>query len=488
MVDTAGAVAIPADLLSAAAPLQDKPASSFDGRQHLLSWQEWNGSYFDIRVSRLRDSDGALLNPQPPVLFATSQDNQLYPRSASNGSVHLVVWGDRLHLRAARVRGDDRAMLNLQRLTLPVRRRLVLDSPSWAGASDGTDFLVTWIEHRLSSSPAKLLGARIRASDGAVLDPVARPLVEFPIDPLYMGLAFAGSHYLAVWTDPDRPSGPSSVYARRLGTDGIRIGVRITLAEPLPGGLYSPTLSNVVGAGDVALAFWERSAQVRGRRVRVADGNVLDSSELAITPSTVTTTSGEHGRTVAGFDGEHFLFLWPTYEDGRQVGRLSRVTLAGELLDPNGVLATVPGSWPARNAAISTGPGGRVLASYARHSTGRSLGADRLHWRWFGRAARPPTPRPRPMRHPTQSLTTPRSKRASPRTRPCPLPSTRPWPRQPTPRRATIRRTGMRSRSTRASSRRTPRTSRSPSMAARRSVIASSGGGRRRGRFRRERG
>jgi hypothetical protein len=395
MLDAGGNLAAPKDLVARAAPLQDKPAASFDGRYHLLSWQEWDGSKFDIRMLRLRDSDRTLVDPQPRVLFSTTEDSQFYPKSASNGSVHLVVWGDRLKLRAARVRGEDGTVLDAQPLILPGSPGLWSpSSPRWAVASDGSDFLVAWVQGGVPDDPAKVLGTRVRASDGAVLDTVARSLVDAPADPYSVNLSFVGSHYLLVWTDSSTRFGPMGVYARRLGTDGAPLATRLTLAEPSASALDGPLQSNVIGAGDVALVFWDMSGErtTRGRRVRVSDGTVLDSSDLTITTAALNTRR-DYGRMVAGHDDEHFLFLWPSTAEQLPAVRFGRVTFGGQVLDPSSVLVTVPDLWGSYDPAISVGTGG-VLSSYVRYASGPSLSADRLHWRWLGRAPPPPDAAP----------------------------------------------------------------------------------------------
>ena len=387
LLDGAGASTVPVENISRSASVQDKPTLSFDGRHHLLAWQEWNGTKFDIRMVRLRGADGELLDSTSRVLAAAAPDNQFYPRSASNGSVHLVVWGDRLQLKAARVRGDDGTVLDAQPLVLPGSPGVwAYASPRWAVASDGTDFFVAWFEGVDSSTPIKLLGARIRASDGAILDTTARMLVDASRDPRVLSLAFAGGHYFAVWSDSTSSTSGLSVFGRRIGRDGAPVGTTLVLAGPAQVGYNYPAFPGVVSAGDVALAFWEWTfpSQLRGRRVRGSDGMILDAGEVNITPTTLATWSSEYRHSVAVYDGEHFLITWSTTENRRSVLKMTRVTLDGQVLDPDGFPLSVPQDWPAHDAALSAGPGTRVLASYVRHSALPSMSNDRVHWRWLG--------------------------------------------------------------------------------------------------------
>src|SRR5205814_258563 len=93
------------------------------------------------------DQDGTSLDPAGLTIASSSPADQVLPRSASNGSNHLVVWWDGTSLRAQRVKGSDGSLLDGAGLALPATPGVwSSDAPRYDVASDGTDYLVLWLE------------------------------------------------------------------------------------------------------------------------------------------------------------------------------------------------------------------------------------------------------------------------------------------------------------------------------------------------------
>lgn len=357
------------------APEQEAPAVSFDGRQHLVSWQEWNGSTFFIRAARIRDGDGARLDPDGFTVSAPLTQDQARPRSASNGRNHLVVWMDGRSLRAARVDGDTGAVLDqpgLSWLGYPVRDPWS-ENQDYAVASNGTDYLVAWSDSAYQADgPASIFALRISGSDGSMLDGGPK-VVRTPLRRGSASLVYSGSHYLLSWCE----AAARSILSLRLTADGAPVEPATVLTANLRDGLYYVTSAVANG---VALVTWSN----QGRLVRIADGvpvgNVFNFND----PSLEWL---QNGATGLAFDGEHFVALGniatlsPTGLFGSVRPRLIRITPAGTLVDTRAILLDSGSAW---TGGLGAGAAGRLLATYGRLDPDAPFNASRIHMRLLG--------------------------------------------------------------------------------------------------------
>ena len=166
-----GALARPVFGFPQTADWQQYPDCSSDGSHHLVVWQERAGAHFEVRGARVSNADGTLNEPDSFTISSGAAD-QVYPRTASNGSNHLVVWCDGTSLRAGRVKGSDGSLLDGAGIALPGKSGAPSSGrPFYGVASDGTDYLVLWTEE--GADPVRLRAARVRGSDGMLLDTTA---------------------------------------------------------------------------------------------------------------------------------------------------------------------------------------------------------------------------------------------------------------------------------------------------------------------------
>ncbi len=369
-------------VLSRHAPRQTFPSASFDGLQHLVVWHEWNGAQFQIRATRLRDSDGSILDPGSLAISPASNADQIHPFTASNGRNHLVLWWERTGLRAVRVRGVDGALLDNPPLVLPaVPYGDLTENPRFDVDSDGQDYLVLYIEGASYTTPTSLLALRIRGEDGAVLDATPKP-VTTPAPGLgSVSLGFVKSHYVASWIVVDLSANAYSAFARRLQPDGTAIDPTITVRQGPTGASGSRT--QVAAMQDAAAVVWYEGSGVRMRRIRISDGNLLDAE-----PTLLLYNGGSPDHGVAtGFDGEHLLVTGLKFPE--REWRLQRVSTQGAVLDPAGVVLSPPANG---DFALSPSPGRRTLLVYSRFDPSPGNSTDRMQFRWLGALPPPPPP------------------------------------------------------------------------------------------------
>ncbi|MDC0713633.1 hypothetical protein POL68_34525 [Stigmatella sp. ncwal1] len=246
--------------------------------------------------------------------------------SAGNG-VYLVVWsqpalGGGFILRGLRIRASDGQVLDSAPLTIDA-----IGSPNYypAVAFDGTHFLVVWV--RYASIPS-IYGARVRASDGAVLDAPFHISVVPTGSPVSMqdkpAVAFDGTNYLVTW---EGPYGYAANGAMISGVQGIRVapyGMRVDSSSFLiaQGG----TNSRVAYSDGKYLVTWERNQNVEAARISASTRQVLDNPAISLAAS----SGNERLPAVAGQGGK-FLVTWIGGDNNLWARRVSG--LDGSLLD-----------------------------------------------------------------------------------------------------------------------------------------------------------
>ncbi|WP_257461379.1 HYR domain-containing protein [Archangium lipolyticum] len=313
---------------------ESSPVVAYGGGIYLVAWSFTTYTEYDIQATRVRASDGVVLDVSG-ISLATATGNQLVPAVASNGSDFLVAWVDSpgfgsSSIRGARVRGSDGKVLDSASLGISTAASSRF-SP--AIASDGTNYFVVWDDTR-SYSYSDIYGTRVRASDGAVLDSSGIPISTATYGQSSPAIAFDGSKYLVVWSD-SRSNSSSDIYGARVSAAGTVLdtsGIPISTAANSQG---SPTIAF---AGGHFLVAWDdyrngSTSDVYAARVRASDAVVLDPSGTPI-----ATGSGSQGAVSAATDGSQFLLVWQ-YSTGS-----SSYDVHGARVGVDGVVLDTPGA------------------------------------------------------------------------------------------------------------------------------------------------
>ncbi|MCP3105122.1 hypothetical protein LZ198_40270 [Myxococcus sp. K15C18031901] len=316
-VSSEGVVGAAAPLGAAAsASVQEKlPGVASDGSTYFVVWHGVApGATSVVSGARVSASGGALDTAQ---LLSAEVSMEYTPAVAFAEGVHLVVWADDRGTRGkafdilgARVRDSDGVVLDAPALRIATTPRLET-APSVA--TDGTQFLVVFQSRPTgSSADTDILAVRVRASDGAVLDATPRPLFAASLDQDEPSVAYGEGYFLVAWADT-RPGGfYSTIYFTRVrAADG-------QVMEPL-GVAFSASSSQsrpvvAYGGGHFLVAYEESRSNGRdllARRIRAVDGVVRETSGIVLSQETWSET-----RATVAFDGTHFLVAW---EDRRYV-------------------------------------------------------------------------------------------------------------------------------------------------------------------------
>ena len=367
-----------------------EPRLAWGGADYLMAWNQFrSGSDTDILAERL-DANGVVLDPQPLAisvksdfqydqevavgdgLFFVSYYDQnvlsapvrgtrvtaggevLDPSGIAVGSTNtgaaapavgwdgrdfLIAWdhyllGEGNHVHAARV---TTAGVVLDPAGIEVSDQIV-NLPSFAIGSDGTQGLVTWGEAQYDPE-SDVDGARL-GQDGTILDPtaivVSTEAANMTVDP---AVAWNGSLSLMTWQD--ERLGFSSIFATRVTRRGTALdgtGIPITTDGPA-------THPTVTSDGTNFLVAWEKDAGFPGGddvlAARVGpDGQILDPD-----PIDIRATGGDQYSPAVGFNGTNYLAAWVNDErvlEKRNV-YVRRLSPDGQLLEQP-ILVSVAGA------------------------------------------------------------------------------------------------------------------------------------------------
>jgi probable HAF family extracellular repeat protein len=373
-----GEAPLPGDLASAlAAGKQQSPQIVKGANGYLVVWTDMrsalsftgmNGPYegpglgtmIDVYAARL-DANGALIDTTPIIITEASY-NQFAPLVGWNGQNWLVVWTTEratnryyYDIMAARV-APDGTVLDDPPIVLNSAPTSIDYYTSWTISSDGTNWAVAWRGIDNSGLIWTIDGSRI-SPEGIVLDPGGKRLRQdfWNSGSTNADLAFAGDEYMLTWIELDNVSVDWVIKAERL-TPSLDV-----IGAPFQVNLYTPSSAGaprIASNGDGFLIVWFEDryygfAQIFGSRVSHT-GQVLDPNGIEITPAAGYTQfipdvcwDGanyfvSHNKQVNEFDDDIYV---------------TRVTSAGTVLDPNGIL-------------VKGGPGSQLQPSIAPGTTG----------------------------------------------------------------------------------------------------------------------
>ncbi len=320
-----------APILVPAEGAQSDPVVAFDGTQYLVVWAD-ERSGKGIRATRVTPS-GAVLDPYGIPIAAGS-----WPSVAVGSAGFLVVYESGGDVHGARV-GPDGSVLDPDGF-------VICGAPKHqtypAVASDGDGFLVVWDDGRdkISGEQFDVYHARV-APDGTVLDP-GGVLTALGTGPALWptghrpDVAYDGAGYLVVWGD-------QRIYGMRVSTQGAPLDASPIPIGPPPLGEGGQRFPSIAFDGARYFVVWSESVteyydyRIAAARVTPA-GDVLDPTGilLAVEPDIDVALRNPK----VAYDGTSAVVVWRRQELDLHSAALyqMRVSPAGVKLDPSGVL------------------------------------------------------------------------------------------------------------------------------------------------------
>ena len=314
---------------------QTHAALAFDGTNYLAAWMDTRvNNTPNIRATRITPA-GLLLDPGGFVMSPNTLP-KYGPALAFNGTNYLVAWAEyrapQFDIYGARVTPAG-TVLDPAGLAL-FQGTHSQDYPQLVAR--GTEYLMTWIDYR--SGNADIYASRVSAA-GTLLDGQGVALVVAPDYQTLPSVASNGTGYLVAWQDPRT----TDIYAGRMNLTGGVLDPNGFMISPAPNSEQEVAMAF---DGTNYLAVWQdnrgQSVDLYGIRVS-ANGTVLDPSAFVI-----SNAMGNQLLPSVAFDGTNYLVAWQDSRVSAYDIYAARVTPAGTVLDPNGILLCDRNSWQQR--------------------------------------------------------------------------------------------------------------------------------------------
>ncbi|WP_240487195.1 DUF5011 domain-containing protein [Hyalangium minutum] len=344
------AVKPPTSVLPYDAPVGSAAAAGPD--ISLVVWSEVVGSRPDILGVRVRNSDGARLDATPLRIGTVESSADVYPAVAFDGTNFLVVWsqiGGYPLIYGARVRASDGAVLDSTPFLISNTNSNGQGLPQWnpAVAFDGTNYLVTWDGWYYENGYFTGIQMMRVRPDGTLVDPNSRIIAR---DGFQARVAGSNGTFLVSWqrnqdVEAARISGASG---QVLDTSPISLAAT-SGAEGYP--------AVAARSGEFLVTWMAPDTSLWARRISASDGVKLGTADIAIGASALSAPE-------ATFDGQDYRVAWAATRGGAKVLLGTRVSKQGVLeADAERVLSVLR-THPYNRPGIAAWGRGHFLASY----------------------------------------------------------------------------------------------------------------------------
>ncbi|HSH16259.1 MAG TPA: immunoglobulin domain-containing protein [Verrucomicrobiae bacterium] len=339
-------------VVSNAANSQSAPANAVVGTNYVVVWHDFrSGVSLDVYAARVTPG-GTLLDANAFVVSAAAND-QWNIAIASAGATGLITWQDGRNgtdddLYGARV-NESGGVLDAAGLAISQQahqQRL----PAVGGL--GENFFVTWQDSRLGAG-FDLYGTTVNSANGTIGSVAGTLIAQAANDQRLPTVVRSGDELLVVWEDI-RNGIHTDIMGCRIDLAGTPLNNEPLLVSTVANAQEAPAIAS---NGSIHLAVWrdfrnDPLGDVYGARIG-ADGALLDPAGIAIS----TAANYQLAPQVAA-SGDDFLVVWQDFRNGVHddvVG--ARVTAAGSVLDPQGLL-------------VSTALGAQRVPSVASNASG----------------------------------------------------------------------------------------------------------------------
>jgi hypothetical protein len=287
------------------------------------------------------------------------------PVVAADGTNYLVLWKDDREGRVwnSRLMG---ARVDPTGKTLDPYGFVIGGPSAGVAAAFGVDeYLVAWAgdDRNITSG---VYAARVRR-DGAVLDEKPIELSKTSGVGPRPSVAWNGSAFLVIWTEPPGPTGGGGVRGARISKEGAILGSPGFVVSPNAPVGADPLLAS--DGQEVRIFFRKEPSGAPPGAFRIhaarlaADGTLSDPTGRVLVPS---TGSESQDQPSVCFDGESYHLAWRQIEPGPDFA----VSIRGAVVTRDGAPVAAPVVlWPASsmatNASIACSAAGSALPSKA---------------------------------------------------------------------------------------------------------------------------
>ena len=331
--------------LSVGAPRQLRPDVATDGNGYMVVYQSATASAVRVLAHPL-DASGVPLTTEPIVLATGSVNTLRSAAIAWNGSTYMATWADSTGIVAKRIQPDG-TVIDAN----PISVMPSAFGPVRIAALNG-DFLVVGRKVGLNIQFINGVGARVRGSDGLVLDPAAVLLA-----PSYLRfgpqVTTVGGKWLVAWhrnfTHDESLATTDAVFMNSDGSLSPSFQVHGFFSTAGGNGVFELGLAS---NGDRAIAVQSQeltSGVETDLHARFIDADGTVSSMINLTP-----WSGNQYKPRVTWDGTHFVVVYQEQKNRQAPSTLDqldarsdmyaiRIAPDGTVIDPQGMtLAAEP--------------------------------------------------------------------------------------------------------------------------------------------------
>jgi hypothetical protein len=356
---------------------QHYPAIIFNGASYFVAWTDTRAKFIPTSRSQLppppppppppprADVFGTRVNRAGEVLDAAGMAisgearPRVGPALASDGSTGFVAWTNRIasdgFVHGARI---TRAGRVLDRPGIPISSGIA-DPFAASAAFDGMNYMVVWAEFRIGVG-TRVYAARVTPG-GKVLDTSSMPI--WGAYSSYPAISFDGTNFLVAW---EGASG--QIEGTRVSPSGIVLDMDGIVISHSPG--YRPAIA--FDGTNYLVAWWDtRSGESRVSAARVSTtGNVLDSAGIRVSNGVTAT-----GKPAITYGGANYLVAWADARFGCCSIYGARVSVAGSVLDSDGIAIATRGREQVEPAVAFDGTNYVVVWADSRSSNSHVYGA-----------------------------------------------------------------------------------------------------------------
>ena len=331
---------------SAPGPFQYGPVAGFDGTQYWVAWQAWDRVRVCETMGARVSVDGGVLDRSLTLLTldgvgcANANDLNFDGRDMTLSLDFFGESNDAFSL--ARLAADAGAVTTSwlgQRTSVYPRTAVGPAGELLTITADGVQ-LRSW--RRVADGGLPLSGTLI-VPDTGVAPSFSEPAARSDV-------AWDGTHYLAVWLDERTDTG--DIRGTWLDATGAIVSMPISIAS----GAGKQSHCRVEASGSTLLVVWQDESVGVRSRIR---GSIV-SFDSGAGPAFDLTTSmlTDSTRPTVAFSGSTFVVAWL---DSAGELRASRVTVAGAVVDPGGVVVSDDIDFENGRVSITAGPGSQSL-------------------------------------------------------------------------------------------------------------------------------
>lgn len=312
------------------------PALATNGTHVLMAWQDrplFGGTSTLIYGTRI-DATGSV-DPGSPRALATRAGVSLeQPALASDGTGFLLAWVDRptsdsAESHAIGVTSEGAPTGS----AVALQARISTYSPSISLAFNGTDYVAAWSQS--TTAGFRAVTARVR-TDGTLRDATPSPVSPMGDTQVHPCVARQGAGVMVAWVESVGTSGATrySVHGGRVRDDGTSVDPRGITIGAAPIMADAPSLA--VGARG-ALVAWQSVAEAGVSSLTDVYARLVSSDGVPQgTETLLSRTVIEQEHPAVSFDGTQFLVVWNEFRTQSPQLYAARVRADGTVVDTTG--------------------------------------------------------------------------------------------------------------------------------------------------------